>query len=209
MGQVCFSQVVVITFVGLVMGLLIGYNYYYTKQFAEMTRVKDTLIREMNESISNQTTTQPIISPPAQPIIIQKTEPETDPVTEFDVDTLSNPFIQPRRRPPRHVFNNMWPHRKMYTRGLPDTFSKIGYLIDESSNNNDSAKVIHLFGRQKYPNSNDYEYYGIAMMGDNQVKVEFDKQRKELYDGDKIMVPILNKEYEVKIHKQPDFPVDW
>ena len=57
-----------------------------------------------------------------------------------------------------------------------------------------SQKIVKLFARQTYPNSNKYEYYGIMSdNGGSEIKIGIDSvNQKELYDGEEISIDILN-----------------
>ena len=65
--------------------------------------------------------------------------------------------------------------------------------ISDPSNNDE--KIVKLFGRQTYPGSNKYEYYGITSdnTGGQEVKlpivIEGDK---ELYDKDQVSIDFLD-----------------
>ena len=135
-----------------------------------------------------------------QPIIINKiinkSESKKDPYLQRDHAALSNPLYPPYRRMPRHVYGRKVPFN-FPTRGYVDNFQYIGNLI-----RNNDERIVKLFGRQKYPRSTEYEYYG--MMSDNggsQVKVQISNS-KELYNGDIVRIPLLNNStFKVQLHK--------
>ena len=59
--------------------------------------------------------------------------------------------------------------------------------------------ILQLYGRQKYPYGNEYEYYTTITSGNQSIKIPIkNKHKKELYDGDKIFIKELNKNYIVK-----------
>jgi len=91
----------------------------------------------------------------------------------------------------------------LYTKGMPGTFRKMGYLknLDVSDN-----KFLTLMGRQKYAGSTQYEYYVTSTNKDENLKFYLNKNKRELYDGDTVSVPQLNdRQYEVIIDKNLDY----
>ena len=103
-----------------------------------------------------------------------------------------NPLKPPNRRLPRHIYP---PTAKDYifevpTRGYPDNYHYYGNLIRREDD-----KIVKLFGRQIYPGSNQYEYYGITSdpTGGSSVKIPIKvKGDKELYDKDEIDIEFLD-----------------
>ena len=80
-------------------------------------------------------------------------------IDKRDEDALEDPMKAPNRRLPRHIYPDS---AKDYifevpTRGYPDNYHYYGNLIRREDN-----KIVKLFGRQIYPGSNQYEYYGIT-----------------------------------------------
>ena len=59
------------------------------------------------------------------------------------------------------------------TRGYPDNYHYYGNLIRREDN-----KIVKLYGRQTYPGSNQYDYYGITSdgVGSAEVKIPVDIQ---------------------------------
>ena len=109
-----------------------------------------------------------------------------------DLDAVEDPLKPPNRRLPRHIYPD---HVKDYifeqpTRGYPDSYHYYGNLIRRSDD-----KIVKLYGRQKYPGSNQYEYYGITSdgVGSAEVKIPINtKNEKELYDKDKVDIDFLD-----------------
>lgn len=170
-------------------------------------------------------------SPVGHPVLLHNIlKPNTD-IIVSDHQVLHNPLVEPTRRPPSHVIthyvNN--PHFNYPTRGFIDTYSLQGYLVRTSQEYNtrlntplndpedevinvrhvshydNENKIIKLFGRQKYPNSVEYEYYVMINTGNDSIKYFLENQRKELYDGDKVYIDILKSNYEVKINRDKTF----
>jgi|TARA_B100001971_G_C18265676_1_gene592049 hypothetical protein len=89
------------------------------------------------------------------------------------------------------------------TQGEPTSFQKVGVLTN-NSNDPDNAR-LPLFGRPKYPGSNDYDYY--VMDGSrNGNKIAIDS-KKELDTDDEIAVPSFNGSYKVSLYSydQPKY----
>jgi hypothetical protein len=130
----------------------------------------------------------------------------TDIISDYDYRIISDPLKEPGKRPPRHVIGPMInsPHFNIPTRGYPDSFNVQGYLIDDASTDNkDSNKMLRLYGRQVYPNSNEWEYYVEVNVGHHdKFKFDLEKQKREIFDGDKVYVDILKRNYDVKLLKQ-------
>lgn len=152
-----------------------------------------------------------------------------DIMTEFDLRSAYDPLVEATRRPPKYItlpmINN--PHFNYPTRGFTDSFSLMGYLLLKEKKNHkiigqetthqemnekhskhekEENKIVKLFGRQKYPNSSEYEYYVIINTGFNDnIKYSLDDQRKELFDGDSVFIDILQSTYRVKLLKNRTF----
>ena len=123
---------------------------------------------------------------------IPTSELVNDKIDQRDEDALENPLKPPNRRLPRHIYP---PTAKDYifevpTRGYPDNYHYYGNLIRREDD-----KIVKLFGRQIYPGSNQYEYYGITSdpTGGRSVKIPIKvKGDKELYDKDEIDIEFLD-----------------
>jgi hypothetical protein len=149
------------------------------------------LLKQINQETKNTVN----ISPPVE---------LGDPLLNFDKRVIADPLKEPLRRPSRDVLgpilvNN--PLLNIATRGYPDNYTQQGYLVDNKTNKNDPNMIIPLFGRQKYPQSVEYEYYIVMNIGGFERKYMLDRQKRELYDGDKVFVDILKRHYEVKLFK--------
>lgn len=89
------------------------------------------------------------------------------------------------------------------TQGEPTSFQKIGVLTN-NSNDPDNAR-LPLFGRPKYPGSNDYDYYVMdGSRNGNKIAIE---TKKELDTDDEIEVPSFNGSYKVNLYSydQPKY----
>jgi hypothetical protein len=138
-----------------------------------------------------------VIPPPLVP-------PPIDPVRTYDYRKLYDPLEDPTTRVDRYLLGPL-EYRRMFnypTQGYPDTYRWLGILIctDDDVPKN---KIIKLFGRQKYPNSNDYQYYTMINMDHDQIKVHIHR-RRELYDDDIVDISELGKKYKVQLNKDDD-----
>lgn len=126
----------------------------------------------------------PGVPPPVPPI---------DPLRKFDYDSVNDEFTPPFRRS-YYDDNNyrlvpgLFP---TYTRGPPGRFRKVGTLIAEGVTANDKYKFLLLMGRQKYPSSDDYEYYASSADADQRLKFYIETRGKEIRDGDNVRLPEL------------------
>ena len=124
--------------------------------------------------------------------IIPTSDFVNDKIDKRDEDALENPLKAPNRRLPRHIYPSA---AKDYifevpTRGYPDNYHYYGNLIRREDD-----KIVKLFGRQIYPGSNQYEYYGITSdpTGGSSVKIPIKvRGDKELYDKDEIDIDFLD-----------------
>lgn len=127
-----------------------------------------------------------------------------DPIKNYDYNKLVNPLEEPTKRVDRYLlgpldYRNMFNHP---VRGYPDNPRWLGILINDQDTSDN--KILKLFGRQKYPRSEQYEYYTMINMGFDQIKVHI-KRRKELYDHDTVSIPELGKSYTVKLNKDDEY----
>ena len=77
----------------------------------------------------------------------------------------------------------------IHTRGEPQQYQMKGLLLRENT-----ETAYNLFGRQKFPGSSQYEYYIIANMDRNHVKIPLKMNGdKEIEDGQVINVPGTNQ----------------
>lgn len=169
-----------------------------------------------NNNIISQETAQQHIPNIQKEVIIENNYPITErrvvntlPILrEYDYKTFHDPLTPPYKRDdymiPAHIVDPV--NYGMYTRGIPPVFKKMGYLIDESASNDDKYKILNLMGRQKFYNSNIYQYYVVSSNRDDNIKFDLEKKyRNELYTGDKVTIPQLNKDYNVHIDKNIDY----
>jgi hypothetical protein len=135
--------------------------------------------------------------------------PPVDPVKVFDYRNVDDILTGPTRRPTRDQIGPFItnPLFNIYTQGPPDNYSWVGILLaTDASGVNSQYGMLKLFGRQKYPNSNTWQYYVLAYNGGHdRIKLALsDTYRRELYDDDPVTISELNKSYKVKLNKD-----DW
>jgi hypothetical protein len=115
-----------------------------------------------------------------------------------DYSVLHDPLKAPTRRVARHNYTGRMV-LNVATRGCADNYQYLGNLVRRNDN-----KLVKLFGRQTYPRSREYEYYGVVSdQGGNQIKVQITNTR-EIYNGDIVKIPILNNNsgnFVAHIHK--------
>ena len=91
-----------------------------------------------------------------QPIVIDTELEKRILLDKRDRDAVNDDLKPPERRdqayayPDRYVKNLI----NIPSRGLPDNYQAVGAVVRKSD-----EKVLQLFGRQKYPGSNQWEYY--------------------------------------------------
>jgi hypothetical protein len=92
--------------------------------------------------------------------------------------------FQPPEQINRHVRSINIP-----TRGFPENYQLKGLLLRDNT-----ETAYNLFGRQKFPGSSQYEYYIIANMDRNHVKIPLKiNGDKEIEEGQTINVPGTNQ----------------
>ena len=111
-----------------------------------------------------------------------------DIVNKRDIAVLYNPLYPPLGRTERPGFDeiiNNYNKFNIQTRGSPDTFRVLGYIINKNSNNFDlGGNKWRLFGRQLYRGSSKGEFYVAPVNGDNNDMKIFLKD--DMFIGEKI-----------------------
>jgi hypothetical protein len=156
-----------------------------------------------NPDIINNLSFNPI-NAPSSPATYPSTN---DIIKDYDYSKLNDDLVEPTRRVPRHEIHPRMMKQMidLPTRGYPDNFIQMGTLIkdhDHLNENDNNNNIIRLFGRQEYPGSCRYEYYAMVNSGHDQIKIPINtRNRKELYDNDKLYIDELKNKYEIKLHK--------
>jgi hypothetical protein len=127
---------------------------------------------------------------------------------DYDYRTYNDDLTPPRKRDDYDIpANVLYPDRfGLYTRGGPNPFKKMGYINNKNAQPGDPYKFLTLMGRQKYYNSNTYEYYIVSTNKEENLKFDLEKNKREIFTGDTVKVPQLNDtEYEANIDKVLDY----
>ena len=119
-----------------------------------------------------------------------------------DSDVLDNSFTAPERRDQEYAYPDRYVKSliNIPSRGLPDDYQTIGVMVRKND-----EKVLQLFGRQKYPGSNQWEYYVSGMDGNgfpNKIPIKI-KGDTEIVDKQNINVDWLDNkkgDFEVKLY---------
>lgn len=133
-------------------------------------------------------------------------------IKNYDKKMLTDPFTAPRDRIENNTIHDLdlYKNFNLSTHGKLNDFHIIGVLnllSTDSHNKNNKVEnnateynnILQLYGRQKYPNGNEYEYYTMITSGNQTIKIPIkNKHKKELYDGDEIFIKELNRTYKVK-----------
>ena len=183
------------TLLFLIIFIAIGVLVY--DRFTLKKEIKQ-IIQQSPQSLSTSSTLSiPSVTPiqPISPTIGQV-------MKDYDYRTLEDPLTPPFKRddymiPSQMVRPDMF---GLYTSGAPGTFRKMGYLKAKIPNS--EYKYLNLIGRPKYNGSSIYEYYVTSTNRDDSIKFYLNKYKKELYDGDNVIIPqIGSEEFEVIIDK--------
>lgn len=108
-----------------------------------------------------------------------------------DESVLYNDFTPPERRLPYNAypFNYLKNIINIPTRGYPDNYQLMGIVMRENT-----ETAFNLFGRQKYPGSNQYEYYIESVLHNNKIKIPLEiNGDKEIENNQIITIPGIDK----------------
>ena len=193
MNKVCFNQnAFLIGIVILTVVVLILNNFNNCPPCNPKIIYKEKEVKE-NEEVEDRNTNQNSHNVLVSTRYGIRDDPLVDNlIDKRDADALEDPLKAPNRRLPRHIYPDS---AKDYifevpTRGYPDNYHYYGNLIRREDN-----KIVKLFGRQIYPGSNQYEYYGITSdsTGGSTVKIPVKVPGdKELYDKDQLDIDFLD-----------------
>jgi len=142
---------------------------------------------------------QPIKQIIKQPI--KSSSKPTDILMDRDKDVINDNLYPPERRISRNIYSdvNVKKLLNIPTRGLPDNYQLVGILFRKND-----EKILQLYGRQKYPRSNKWEYYLMNNSNGFQTKTPLKiKSDREIEDKEIITVPWANdnqNQFEVKLY---------
>jgi hypothetical protein len=108
-------------------------------------------------------------------------------IQKRDHQVLYNDLVAPERRQPEHAYPIKQVRNiiNVPTRGLPDNYHQVGLLF-----RNNTETAFKLFGRQKFPGSNQWEYFAQGVMSNNDIKIPITvRGDREIEDGQVIVVP--------------------
>lgn len=150
--------------------------------------VKET--KEVTETTETAVVPTPELENGPAPVPLSEEVP-TDPFLDRDYRHVYDTLTPPRRRLPRHVYPNhpLVLATDIHTRGYPDNYHYIGNLVRKTD-----ELIVKLFGRQTYPGSNRYEYYGAFTDkhgGETKIQIHT-RNESELFDGDEIFIDIFD-----------------
>tara|TARA_B100001093_G_scaffold517136_1_gene597776 strand:+ start:2534 stop:3184 length:651 start_codon:yes stop_codon:yes gene_type:complete len=178
--------------------ILLFVLFTYLHGFNMKNLLNNNVIVKESESVINNIEKSEVKSDNDYPKNIKKSNNQKDKfinkrilLKERDEDALENSFSPPERRVSfeEYPYGNLRNRINVPSRGYPDSYHNIGLL-----SRNADEKIYNLFGRQKFPGSNQWEYYisGRDTNG-NAIKIPLEITRdKELYNGDLVSVPILD-----------------
>lgn len=175
-----------IVYILLIVVFMIYHQYKFISSYPTMIKpnVEDETIEVLNKKINSLNSKINEIKNETK-IIKNETKAR-------DIKVIHKIDHPPERRLPRHQLHPLMLKRRINipTRGYPDNYTLQGILV-----RNSDEKTLQLYGRQKYPGSNQWEYYAVgndsnAFNSKLPVKVKGDR---EIYDNDIIELPFLDQ----------------
>lgn len=119
-------------------------------------------------------------------------------VRDYDYNNIYDELKRPTYRPSMNILGPGF-IPSLPVRGPRDAPTWVGIIVFDDTKPTqkitDKNKILRVYGREKYYHSNDYEYYAVIDSGSGKTKtsiVREDGRRNELYDGDKVKVPIFD-----------------
>ena len=191
----------------IILCIFIGFSTIYNEK-----QKKENL---SNDMIAPQTVAPQAVAPQtvAPQVVVKKIIDEPSQSENADIErrsfinnrdnmVVNNVFVAPERRQPSHSYpyNYVKNQLNIPTRGYPDNYHLQGLVLRDNT-----ETAYKLFGRQKFPGSNQYEYFVQSVMHNNDVKIPIKiNGDKEIEDGQNIMIPGTNKnigEFKVKLYE--------
>ena len=174
-NKICFNQNAFLIGIIIIIIFIQFFNKYFQNS-CPPCHDKLIITKDNNDNIKQYTNKSNILN---------------DLLKKRDYNALHDDLSAPTRRHPKHIYPTQ-PNdfiNNIPTRGFPDNYHYLGNLIRNSDN-----KIVKLFGRQIYPGSNQYEYYGITTDNNGaEIKIKIDtNNNKELYDNDTIDIEFLD-----------------
>jgi hypothetical protein len=206
MNTLCVDKTYMILIIIVIMGMIIYQYFSYQYQLDTLRgQISQEVMTNVPVGVNNAPYKSPdndtqIIGPSRQGIDTARLLPPVDIIRNIDYQTLNDPLTEPSKRQPRYIFGPLMntPYFNYPTRGFQDTYSLLAYLVDRKEEKHDDNYIIKLFGRQRYPGSDQYDYYVELKVGGDKIKVPLENKKRELYDGDEVYVELIKKTYTVK-----------
>jgi hypothetical protein len=113
-----------------------------------------------------------------------------DEIRERDLGVIHDVSKAPERRVARHQYltHQMQKVVNIPTRGYPDDYQMLGVLSRESD-----EKMLNLFGRQRYPGSDIWEYYVSDSTTNIPIKIPvMINDNRELLEDTMINIPVFD-----------------
>tara|TARA_B110000208_G_scaffold178123_1_gene225861 strand:+ start:961 stop:1623 length:663 start_codon:yes stop_codon:yes gene_type:complete len=148
---------------------------------------------------------RPDIYEEERPEIVEVVRPQLPPAPEYlpvvnNVNQLFLDRIMNPLSPPEQTYINPAVPINIPTRGEPDQFQQVGFLVNKHNKNN----LMPLFGRQTYPGSSNWNYYTNnednikqPIIHNNNNCMDL-KGCSEVYGNDHIRLQGNNKQYKVE-----------
>ena len=203
--MICLPTLHAVLLLCLIIGTTTWYNYLYGNKsqdkeiiykyiyndFKPQNAINNDLKPQIKENIQNAINNdlKPQIKENIQIIPIANVQNAiTNEIHKRDREVLYNDFKPPERRVPEYQYpvDYITTQINFPSRGYPEEYHLLGVAL-----RNNTETVYNLYGRQKYPGANIYEYY--VMGSDNKnfnVKIPIrSKGDKEIYNNDIIHIP--------------------
>ena len=192
----------------LILVFLVYHQYKFQSNYPTMLNETSSNETSPNETIHNET--MKMIKNKLEKIEEIKNEMEEikNETEEIKRDTMNRDIkvihkvdYPPERRLPNHILRKYKNRVNIRTRGYPDNYTLQGILV-----RNTDEKTLQLYGRQTYPGSNIWEYYGVGNdtnAFNSKLPIDVPNNR-ELYDNDEINLKYLDTKkgpFKVKLYE--------
>ena len=221
-------SVIVILVLIIVLSSIINYFYFKTKPIVYQEKIiqsekpKKVVIVENPESLMPPTPADDVLTEYDQQVAFHPmVAPSRRPPRHVILPNIGNPYFNYPTRGFTDSYalqgylvreHNDNHHRKLNTQINNPTDKDFNAKtrnddqLDEHYHEARENQILKLFGREKFPNSTEYEYYVMINTGYNDnIKYFLENVRKELYDGDNVYIDILKAKYRVKLMKERIF----
>jgi hypothetical protein len=193
----------------IILCIFIGFSTIYNEKQRKENLSNNMVPQVVPQVVPQTVVPQTVVSKKIieEPAMFQsvKSDPDRERrsfINNRDTEVVSNIFVAPERRQPSHSYpyDHVKNQLNIPTRGYPDNYHMYGLVLRDNT-----ETAYKLFGRQKFPGSNQYEYFVQSVMHNNDVKIPIKiNGDKEIEDGQNIMVPGTNKnigEFKVKLYE--------